>query len=115
MAQGQPDFVALANSYGIKGINIKNEEQLHNALYEYRHYPHPILFDILIIENENCYPMVSPGKTNAVMTGVSYQQEELDIVERLTNNEVRLTIELEAKAKADEITDDANTDSLEEV
>ena len=49
------------------------------------------------------------------MTGVSYQQEELDIVERLTNNEVRLTIELEAKAKADEITDDANTDSLEEV
>ena len=46
--------------------------------------------------------MVSPGKTNAVMTGVNYQQEELEIVERLTNNEVRLTIELEAKAKADE-------------
>ena len=102
MAQGQPDFVALANSYGIKGVNIENESQLHAALYEYRHYPYPVLFDILIIENENCYPMVSPGKTNAVMTGVNYQQEELDLVERLSTNEDRMTIELEAKAKADE-------------
>jgi acetolactate synthase-1/2/3 large subunit len=109
MASGQPDFVALANSYGIKGVNIENETQLQEALIEYRHYPYPVLFDVLIIENENCYPMVSPGKTNAVMTGVNYQQEELDIVERLTNNEVRLTIEQEAKAK-----DDENLEELEE-
>ena len=95
MDQGQPDFVALANSYGIKGVNIENETQLHAALYEYRYYPYPILFDILITENENCYPMVSPGKTNAVMKGVHYQHDELEMVERLTNNEIRLELEVE--------------------
>ena len=123
MDQGQPDFVALANSYGIKGVNVENETQLHAALYEYRYYPYPILFDILITENENCYPMVSPGKTNAVMQGVHYQQAELEMVERLTNNEVRLELELEqdpeteTKASADEnvkMDTNSNADSPEE-
>ena len=79
----------------------------------------------MITENENCYPMVSPGKTNAVMKGVHYQQAELEMVERLTNNEVRLELELEqdpeteteTKASVDEsvkMDTNSNADSPEE-
>jgi acetolactate synthase-1/2/3 large subunit len=28
------------------------------------------LFDITVIENENCYPMVAPGKSNSQMLGL---------------------------------------------
>ena len=30
-------------------------------------YPFPILFDCLVVENENCYPMVDPAKSNSEM------------------------------------------------
>jgi acetolactate synthase-1/2/3 large subunit len=86
MAQGQPNFVALANSYGIKGVNIETEKELKAALIEYKDYQQPIVFDILVVENENCYPMVSPGKTNAAMSGIKYQKEEIELLERHTDD-----------------------------
>jgi acetolactate synthase-1/2/3 large subunit len=82
MAQGQPNFVALANSYGIKGINAENNSELTEALETYKNYPAPILFDCLVVENENCYPMVSPGATNAAMTGIKYKSEEIELLKR---------------------------------
>jgi len=88
MAQGQPNFVELAASYGIKGINISNENELKNALTEYKNYRQPIIFDILVVENENCYPMVSPGKTNAAMSGIKYQKEEIELLERHTDDNI---------------------------
>ena len=29
-----------------------------------------ILFDVNVIENENCYPMVAPGRSNSQMLGL---------------------------------------------
>jgi acetolactate synthase I/II/III large subunit len=82
MAQGQPNFIALANSYDIKGIKIENEKELIEALQFYKEYPGPILFNCFVVENENCYPMVSPGSTNAAMTGIKYKQDEIDLLKR---------------------------------
>jgi len=82
MSQGQPDFVALASSYGIKGIKIENEKELVEALHIYQDYSSPILFNCFVVENENCYPMVSPGSTNAAMTGIKYKQDEIDLLKR---------------------------------
>jgi acetolactate synthase-1/2/3 large subunit len=82
MTQGQPNFISLANSYGIKGININDEKDLMKALRKYKDYYSPILFDCLVVENENCYPMVSPGATNAAMTGIQYKQDEIDLLKR---------------------------------
>ena len=84
MNQGQPDFVSLANSYGIKGINVENETDLKKALEIYKYYPGAILFDCLVVENENCYPMVSPGGTNAAMTGIQYKSDEIALLKRHT-------------------------------
>ena len=33
-------------------------------------YDGPILVDIKVVPDENCYPMVAPGKSNAQMMGV---------------------------------------------
>lgn len=82
MKPGQPDFSLIAGSYGIKGITIKNFNQLEQILITYKDYPSPILFDFLVIENENCYPMVTPGTTNAAMTGITYKSDELEILQR---------------------------------
>jgi acetolactate synthase-1/2/3 large subunit len=30
----------------------------------------PILLDCHVIEDENCYPMVAPGKSNSQMIGI---------------------------------------------
>jgi acetolactate synthase-1/2/3 large subunit len=70
MAQGQPNFVKLAESYGIKAIHVISSGYLIEKLEEYKYYERPIVFEILVIEDENCYPMVSPGKSNSKMLGL---------------------------------------------
>lgn len=82
MSHGQPNFIALANSYGIDGIAVTNEKELIESFNKYKDYSLPILFDCLVVENENCYPMVSPGATNAAMTGINYKQNEIELLKR---------------------------------
>ena len=82
MDKGQPNFVALANSYGIKALSIQEISELEKNLLDYSEYPHPIVFEFLVVENENCYPMVSPGATNAAMSGITYKSDELEILQK---------------------------------
>nr|YP_009497751.1 acetohydroxyacid synthetase large subunit [Acanthoceras zachariasii]AWT40464.1 acetohydroxyacid synthetase large subunit [Acanthoceras zachariasii] len=90
MKEGQPNFVELANSYGIKAIKATNLYDMENALKIYKDYPDPILFEFVVIENENCYPMVSPGGTNAAMTGITYRSDELEILQRYSETDSNL-------------------------
>jgi len=82
MEKGQPNFIALANSYGIKGVTIENEVELKNTLNEYKNYSSPLLLNCLVVDKENCYPMVSPGTSNAAMSGIKYQQDEIELLKR---------------------------------
>ena len=82
MSDGQPNFLALANSYGIESTSIENEKELIKSLIKYKDYSAPVLFNCLVVENENCYPMVSPGATNAAMTGIKYNQDEIELLKR---------------------------------
>lgn len=82
MEKGQPNFIALANSYGIKGVTVENEIELINTLNEYKNYSSPLLLNCLVVDKENCYPMVSPGTSNAAMSGIKYQQDEIELLKR---------------------------------
>ena len=73
MEDGKPNFPALANSYGIKSIQVVNETELQTALNDSIDYDGPIVFDIAVVEDENCYPMVAPGKSNSQMMGIQKQ------------------------------------------
>lgn len=70
MEKGAPNFIQLAESFGIKGVMIKNRDELNNSIQSIMEYDGPILVDFHVISDTNCYPMVAPGKSNAQMIGV---------------------------------------------
>ena len=76
MSEGQPNFMKLAESYGIKGLIVKKGDNLKQKIIEMLDYPGPILVDFRVNREENCYPMVTPGKSNTEMIGpVNYDPE----------------------------------------
>ena len=70
MEVGMPDFVKLADAYGIKGIKVESREDLQSAIAQMLADDQPLLLDVRVSRNENCYPMVAPGKSNAQMIGL---------------------------------------------
>nr|YP_009314396.1 Acetohydroxyacid synthetase large subunit [Liagora harveyana]SCW22650.1 Acetohydroxyacid synthetase large subunit [Liagora harveyana] len=70
MSLGAPDLSDLAASYGIKGLVLDNRKEMDCILQEFINEPGPIILDCHVVEDENCYPMVAPGKSNAQMIGI---------------------------------------------
>jgi acetolactate synthase-1/2/3 large subunit len=70
MEKGAPNFSLLANSYGIKSFKIETHHQFMLNVELALSYPGPTLIDIIVTEDENCYPMVAPGKSNSEMLGI---------------------------------------------
>lgn len=66
-----PDFVKLAESYGIRGMKIEDESEVDAALEEIFAHDGPILADFRIIRKEKVFPMVAPGKGINEMIGVT--------------------------------------------
>jgi acetolactate synthase I/II/III large subunit len=70
METGMPDFVLLAQAFGIKGMLVENRADLEGAIAEMLAHDGPVLMDVRVRKDENCYPMVAPGKSNAQMIGL---------------------------------------------
>ncbi len=69
MSCGEPDFVKLAESFGVKGFLISDRKQLQNEFRSALAFDGPALINVRVRRDENCYPMVPPGKSNAQMVG----------------------------------------------
>jgi acetolactate synthase-1/2/3 large subunit len=76
MEPGMPDIELLAEAYGIKGKIVRDRNQLPSALAEMLAHDGPFLLDVHVHKEENCYPMVAPGKSNAQMLGLPAQKTE---------------------------------------
>jgi acetolactate synthase-1/2/3 large subunit len=107
MDKGQPHFVNLAKSYGIKGISVTSTLEMEKTLESYKNYSGAILFEFIVIENENCYPMVSPGGTNAAMSGITYKSDELEILQRYTETDSNLDEFLSIKTEESKAAEEA--------
>ncbi|MFS0861768.1 acetolactate synthase large subunit [Fredinandcohnia sp. 179-A 10B2 NHS] len=70
LLHNQPDFIKLADAYGIKGMKGTNEKEAEQVLQEAFEYEGPVLMDFSVTPNENVYPMVAPGKGHHEMVGV---------------------------------------------
>ncbi|MBD1928637.1 biosynthetic-type acetolactate synthase large subunit [Trichocoleus sp. FACHB-90] len=70
MQVGMPDFVLLAQAFGIKGMVVRSRDELKDAIAEMLAHNGPVLLDVRVKKDENCYPMVAPGKSNAQMIGL---------------------------------------------
>lgn len=66
-----PDFIKLAESYGVKGMKVKSEADVEDALKEMFAYDGPVLADFRILRSEKVYPMIAPGKGLHEMVGVT--------------------------------------------
>jgi acetolactate synthase I/II/III large subunit len=73
MDSGVPNFVKLAEAFGIKGMVVNHRDGLEAAIAEMLAHDGPVLMDAHVTRDENCYPMVAPGKSNAQMLGLPEQ------------------------------------------
>lgn len=61
--EGNPNFVKLAESYGIKAINVTDTEEMPKQIAEAINYNDgPIVINCEVAKTDNVYPMVPPGK-----------------------------------------------------
>ncbi len=67
--KANPDFIKVAEAYGIKGIRVTEVSQIRQALEEAINHPGPVLLDFIISEEEVVTPMVPPGKKLTEMLG----------------------------------------------
>ncbi|WP_052055519.1 biosynthetic-type acetolactate synthase large subunit [Myxosarcina sp. GI1] len=70
MEIGMPNFELLAQAYGIKGMIISDRGELESKIAEMLAHDGSVLVDVRVTRNENCYPMIAPGKNNAQMLGL---------------------------------------------
>ena len=57
-----PDFVKLAEAYGIKGVKVTDLEQLRRALRQACQSDRSQLIQVVVEEESNILPMTPPGK-----------------------------------------------------
>ncbi|AFY34715.1 acetolactate synthase, large subunit [Calothrix sp. PCC 7507] len=79
MEVGMPDVELLAQAYGIKGMVISKREELKDAIAQMLAHNGPVVVDVRVTRDENCYPMVAPGKSNAQMIGLPKQPPKASI------------------------------------
>ncbi|MFC3748392.1 biosynthetic-type acetolactate synthase large subunit [Paenibacillus sp. GCM10012306] len=60
---GSPNFVKLAEAYGVKGLRATNKEEARAAWQEAMDTPGPVLVEFVVPKDENVYPMVTQGST----------------------------------------------------
>lgn len=66
----QPNFVKLADAYGIKGIQLTDPTTLEADLKTVFNETGPAVIDIIVDSNELVLPMVAAGQPNHCMEGV---------------------------------------------
>jgi acetolactate synthase-1/2/3 large subunit len=70
MRNGMPDFSILAKAYGLNGFSVQTIKELNNLINTLMAEKRTAIIDVNVIENENCYPMVAPGRSNSQMLGL---------------------------------------------
>ena len=73
-----PDFVKLAEAYGCLGLRAIRPDELDSKIKEMTNYDGPVIFDCVVDENENCYPMIPSGAAhNEMLLGESDENPEV--------------------------------------
>jgi acetolactate synthase-1/2/3 large subunit len=62
-----PDFAAIGNAFGIKGIDLKGSEHPLKEMADALQLKRPVIINIPINFSENVFPMVPPGAANVNM------------------------------------------------
>ena len=61
---GMPDFVRLAEAYGIAGLRADRLSDVEAAMAWAKGHPGPVFLDVRVESEENVFPIVPPGGAN---------------------------------------------------
>ena len=64
-----PDWVKLAEAFGATGLRVDREEDLEGAMRDAIAAEGPVLLDVRVTKEENCYPMIPAGAAARDMVG----------------------------------------------
>ena len=64
-----PDFVKIADAYGIKAERLKTKADLENKLKDFILSDEGVILDCIVEREENVFPMIPAGKTVSQMIG----------------------------------------------
>ncbi len=56
-----PDFVAMAEAFGLRGMRVKDPAKLDATLKDFIEFKGPVLLDCWVDPSENVYPMIPAG------------------------------------------------------
>jgi acetolactate synthase-1/2/3 large subunit len=79
-----PDFIKLAESFGIKGMECSNPAELDAKIIEMIDHKGPVLFNCVVEQSENVFPMIPAGAAhNEILLGSQaklYVQKDINAV-----------------------------------
>lgn len=68
--ESMPDFIKLAESFGIKGMECHNPKEIDEKFMEMISHKGPVLFNCVIEKSENVFPMIPAGSAhNEILLG----------------------------------------------
>ncbi|HXZ84432.1 MAG TPA: biosynthetic-type acetolactate synthase large subunit [Myxococcota bacterium] len=65
--EGNPDFVKLAQAYGVKGFRIRRPADVDRVLAEAHAHPGPCVVVAEVVKEDNVFPMIPAGASLAEM------------------------------------------------
>lgn len=82
--ESMPDFVKLAESFGIKGMRCDDPKKIESQIQEMIDHKGPVLFDCVVDKAENVFPMIPAGAAhNEILLGKQaslYVQKDMNAV-----------------------------------
>lgn len=74
---GLPDFIKLAEAYGMTGLRATQPDQVDDVIKQMLETPGPVIVDMVVSKEENCFPMIPGGAAhNEIMLGLNDRQEQ---------------------------------------
>ena len=81
-----PDFVKVAEAYGLPGLRVTEMQQVVPAIERAMEHNGPFLIDFVVEPEENVYPMVAPGATLAEILEDPRKKVDFKLRPRETSN-----------------------------
>lgn len=70
LMEGNPDFVKVAEAFGLKAMRATNDQEATAAIEQALKLKGPVLIDFVVDPDENVYPMVAPNHPiNEIIVG----------------------------------------------
>ncbi|WPZ37128.1 acetolactate synthase 3 large subunit [Thalassobaculum sp. OXR-137] len=81
-SEALPDFVKLAEAFGGVGLRATEASQLDDVIDEMIAAPHPVLVDVCVTKDENCFPMIPSGRAHNEMILSPSDQEQQTVTDK---------------------------------